>query len=605
MKKADDGASVFWVRLRQGLHDLSALPGALRIAWAAAKPQAIAWIGLLVGEALVPVGVFYLIRALVNAVAGGVTEIEELALLLVSLAGLLLVREALSAVSSLVRTSLSEHILDFVKCKIHETATKTDFGHFESPVFFDRLHRANYESSDATVAVVESIGTSLRGCVSLVAMVAILFPYAAWLPGALLLSMVPIFYVVVSHAYRYHHWWRISTARERRAAYYDWLMTSSEGAAEIRLFQIGDRLRDAYQSLKRQLRTERIGLERRNALAVGLASLFTIGVTSGSLVAILVRVLAGSLTFGDLVLCYQAFNQGQSVARTLVTEIGSIMRSSLYMKDLLEFLHISPSILPPVKPVPFPSPLQSGIVFRNVDFYYPGSDRPALQDFNLELPANRTTAILGMNGAGKSTLLKLICRFYDPQAGSVEMDGIDLRDLDPECVRKAVSILFQDPVHYQFSVSENIDITRSSDQSGILDAAQAAKADPFIDRLPQGYQTVLGKWFLDGHELSGGEWQRIALARAFLQNAPILILDEPTSAMDPWMEAEWLDSLNPLISQKTAIIITHRLAVARRAHQICVVHDGMALEKGSHEELLENPLNLYSKAWQRHVDRAY
>jgi ATP-binding cassette, subfamily B, bacterial len=312
------------------------------------------------------------------------------------------------------------------------------------------------------------------------------------------------------------------------------------------------------------------------------------------------QTIEGKYTLGDLALIYAAFSQGQGLMRTLLENVGQIYSNLLFLGNLFEFLALEPQVIDPPEPAPLAQPLQEGIRFQGVSFRYPGSDRPALQDFSLDIPAGQTMAIVGVNGAGITTVLKLLCRFYDPHSGSITLDGTDLRDLSLEALRRSITVLFQEPVAYQDSVAQNIalsDPASEPDQASLAAAARAAGADTIIANLPASYETLLGKWFEGGTDLSVGEWQRIALARAFLRQSAIVILDEPTSAMDPWAEADWLNRFQRLAAGRTSIIITHRFTTARYADVIHVMEGGRIVESGTQEELLALG-GRYAQSWR-------
>jgi ATP-binding cassette subfamily B protein len=269
------------------------------------------------------------------------------------------------------------------------------------------------------------------------------------------------------------------------------------------------------------------------------------------------------------------------------------------MAHMFEFLNLTPRITDPEAPHPLP-PLQDGIRFVDVTFSYPGSSHPVLKNFNLDIPAAKLVAIVGANGSGKSTLIKLLCRLHDPDSGSIQFDGLDLRSFSVDEVRQHISVLFQEPVHYSQTVAENIalgDLKNAPSQSRIEDAARSAGADEPVEALPDGYNTLLGKWFKGGEELSVGEWKRIALARAFVRSAPIVLLDEPTSALDPWAEADWVERLQAAVKDRTAIVITHRFTTAMHADLIYVMIGGEIIESGSHSELSERG-GPYAQSWR-------
>jgi ATP-binding cassette subfamily B protein len=400
------------------------------------------------------------------------------------------------------------------------------------------------------------------------------------------------------HALDQHYWRMRTTADERRSWYYDWLLTAAETAAELRLFGLGHKFQHVFQDLRTKLRTERVRLARRQAWAELLAGMFGFGAAGVALSWMAWRALQHQVTLGDLALFYQAFQQGLGLSRSLLDNVGQLYSNTLFLGNLFEFLGLESKVLSVASPRPALR-IEQGIRFRGVTFRYPGTERLALRGLDLEIAAKRITAIVGANGAGKSTLLKLLCRFYDPDEGVVELDGADLREVDLDQLRRALTVLFQQPVHYNATASENImlgDPSVRKDLASVERAAESAGAAEIIGRLPNGYDQLLGRWFENGTELSTGEWQRIALARAFLRQAPILILDEPTSAMDPWAETDWLSRFRRLAVGHTAIVITHRFTTAMIADTIHVLSEGQVLESGSHEQLLRAG-GLYSRGW--------
>jgi ATP-binding cassette subfamily B protein len=434
----------------------------------------------------------------------------------------------------------------------------------------------------------------------------ILLPYGFWLPLVLVLSTLPALYVVLRYNKIYHRWWEQTTSDWRRIDYYDSILTQSQFATELRLFGLGPYFREAYQTLRRRLRTEGLVLTRNRVLAQLGAAAVGVLVFGIAMAWIGWRALQGLATLGDVALFYQAFDRGQTLMRALLTNLGQIYTSSLFLGNLFEFLELEPAIVDPPEPAAVPLSLRSGISFRQVTFRYPGSERIALKDLNLVIPAGQIVAIVGANGAGKSTLIKLLCRFYDVESGYVELDGIDIRHLSLRDLRRQITVLFQSPVPYQATAAENIsfgDLEYSPVDGEIKAAAQDAEVHDIIERLPREYNTVLGKWFASGTELSIGEWQRIALARAFFRKSQIVILDEPTSAMDSWAEAEWLARFRQLVKGQTAIIITHRFTTAMNADMIHVMDKGRIVESGKHADLIAES-GLYAQSWSLQMEAA-
>jgi ATP-binding cassette subfamily B protein len=380
-------------------------------------------------------------------------------------------------------------------------------------------------------------------------------------------------------------------------------MTSSETAAELRLFGLGDFFLNLYKTTRKRLRSEHLRLLREQSVAEAGAAVFALLAAAGCVAWMGLKTLEGLLTLGELALFYAAFRQGQQMMRSLLSNAGDIYRNVIFLGDLFEFLGLESKIKDSPNPVQLPSVLQKGIKFQDVTFAYPGSERVVVENFNLTMKAGEMVAVVGPNGSGKSTIMRLLCRLYDPRSGKIEFDGRDLKDYRVEEVRKAITVLFQKPVQYNLTTAKNIelgDLESGPTDAQVKQAAESAGLAGIVAKLPNGYETLLGKWFEGGTELSVGEWQRVALARALLRQSPIVILDEPTSAMDSWAEADWMGRLRQAVKGRTTMIITHRFTTAMRADIIHVMRHGRIVESGSHDELLDKD-GYYAESWKKQM----
>jgi ATP-binding cassette subfamily B protein len=600
-----DDLQLLSAKLRGALPRFSYLPRGLALVWASARGWTAAWAALLLAQGILPVAIVCLTGQLVdNLVAamvrgGSWPSVRPVLVLVALMAGLMWLADLLRTAARWVRTAQAERVKDHISALIHHQSVAADLAFYECPEFYDRLHRAREDAGYRPVTLVEGLGSLLQNGVTLLAMGAVLLPFGAWLPVALVASTVPAFFVVLRYNLRQHQWRQQATPDERRTWYYDWLLTSGDTAAELRLFGLGNLFQRAYQSLRRRLRQDQLRLARDEALAEVAAGAVSLLITGAAMAWMVWQALQGLVTLGDLALFYQAFQQGQRLMVSLLGGVSQVYSNTLFLGNLFEFLEMKPGVIDSPRHAPAPVTLDKGIRFHLVDFRYPASQRLALQHFNLSITAGQIVAIVGPNGAGKSTLIKLLCRLYDPDAGHIELDGIDLRDLEIEKLRGLITVLFQQPVHYSATVGENIAMANHAAAPGALEvqaAARAAGAEEIIARLPDGYSTLLGKWFAGGTELSVGEWQRLALARAFLRPAPILLLDEPTSAMDSWAEADWMQRFHGLAAGRTVVLITHRFTTAMHADVIHVLTGGQIVESGRHEELLARG-GLYAASW--------
>ena len=589
------------------------LARAMGLALKAAPGWSLLWIGVLIVQGLLPAAIVYLSKILVDslvAALGSGSALADVRPLLWPLMLLVLTLVLMAVAQSglkIIRSIQSQMVQDRISAMIQRQCTQLDMSFYESSVSFDKLHRAKSDSAHRSLELVEALSSLLQNSITLTAMALILIPYGWWAPAALSASTLPVLFVVLYHRLRYYRWSIENTENERLAWYYDWLLTGRDSAAEIRIFSLAEYFGAAFSRLREILRSESLALTRTQAGADLGAALFALLVTGLAMAWMVWRAVAGAFTMGDLALFYQAFNQGQRLMRALLENLGRMYGNSLFLADFFDFLDLKPRIGDPEHPQPVPEEINRRIRLQNVSFSYPGSSGRVLDGFSLNIEAGAITAVVGANGAGKSTLIKLLCRLYDPDSGIITFDDIDIRDFALADLRRMVTVLFQEPLRYHATVADNIwfgDIRQEKDQAALAEAARVAGSERLVAGLADAYRTRLGRWFENSIELSGGEWQRLALARAFFRKAPIIILDEPTSGMDSWSEIEWLRRFRRLARGRTTFIIAHRLTTAMQADIIHVLDQGKIIESGSHAQLLAQN-GRYAASWhcQMSVER--
>jgi ATP-binding cassette subfamily B protein len=592
-------------RLRKLRERAGYVPRTVALIWSATRGWSAAWAGLLLGQGLLPVATLYLTRPLVDAIVaatsthGDPARVRLVLILAVAMALVSLTGEILRWALTWVRTTQSELLQDYIRELIHRKSIEVDLAFYDSADFYDHLHRARNDGYYHSIALLECIGSFVQNTVTLVAMVGVLLSFGLWLPLALIISTLPALYVTARHHATQYDWRLRRTELERRADYYSGLLTEPEGAAEVRLFGLGTYFIEAYAVIRRTLRRESIELATDHSRAELGASALGLLVMAAALSAVLWRGSRGLISIGGMAFFYQAFQQGTRMSRSLLNDVGHLYVNTLFLRNLFDFLELKPRVVDGRVPGREPIRIVRGIQLSDVSFSYPGSPRPVLRQFNMTIPIGRIVAIVGPNGCGKSSLVKLLCRLYDPDSGHIDLDGHDIRDFSLEQLRRTMSVLCQRPVRYSETARENIllgNLTTETSDFDVERAAEAAGAARLIEGLPNGYYSELGRLFSSGHELSAGEWQRVALARALFRDAPVLVLDEPTSAMDPWAEAEWLDRLRFHRAGRTTIVITHKISTAMRADLIYVMGQGRVVESGSHEELVARG-GPYSQVW--------
>lgn len=581
-----------------------------QLIWTSAPGWSVVWLAVLVVLGVLPAVSVALTKALVDSLTaglkGGISSPAVHSALLYGglIVGITLLTELVVSALEWIRTMQAELMQDHISERVHQKSVEVDLAFYESPDYYDSLYRARDDASTRPALLLEHLGAVIQGSITVIILTGLVIRYSPWMILAMALSVLPAFFVVAHSNWLQHQWWRGSTVERRWIQYYDQKFTTVAAAPEMRLFGLGRTFQGAFAALRRKLRVQRLRLIRRQSVSRMLASVSGLGITGIALVWMGWRTFQGLATLGDLTLFYQAIVGGQGLMRNTTASLSQVYSNSLFLGEFFAFLDLKPGIVTPQHPLPMPALLKQGIEFRGVTFQYPGSERIALADFSLAVPAGKIVAIVGPNGAGKSTLIKLLCRFYDPQSGQIMLEGVDLRNFDVEDLRSNLSVLFQTPVSYDASVRENIavgDLTLSQDLEAIRTAARNAGVDEIARRLPRGYETLLGKSFADGTELSGGEWQRVAMARAFLRRSPVILLDEPTSFMDSWAELEWFDRLRQLARGRTTLLITHRFTIAMRADLIQVMKDGHIVERGTHETLIQQD-GFYAQSWHDQIE---
>ncbi|NOQ23231.1 MAG: ATP-binding cassette domain-containing protein [Candidatus Aegiribacteria sp.] len=568
---------------------------AVSLVWKSSRGLTIANLLLTLLQGLLPLIPLYLMKLLIDSVeevisGGNTSSFGHIGLLIGIMGGVALLMAAAKALAGIVEQTQARIVTDYMQDILHEKSIGVDLAYYEDSRFYDTLHRAQSEAPFRPTSIVNGLIRTAQSCVSLLAMVGLLLSFHWIVAVVLLAAALPGVFVKLKFSRIFWKWQRKRTETERRAWYKHWLITSVGHAKELRLFGLGEYFRKRYRDLRTILREEMLGIARRKAAAdLGTQAVATV-LVYGSLAFIAWQAFGGLITIGGMVMYFQAFQKGLGYLRGLLGSLAGLYEGNLFLSNLFDFLDIEPSVIDPPEPEPFPASISRGIVFDHVSFGYPSGNSRALDDISLSVRQGEMLALVGENGSGKTTLVKLLCRLYDPVSGIISVDGIPIRDFGIADLRGNISVIFQDYARYHLTAGQNIslgDIQHTPDESAIREAAVTAGTDSLISNLPDGYNTVLGRWFKGGKELSTGEWQKIALARAFVRNAPIVILDEPTSALDAKAEQDVFIKFRELVKGKTAVVISHRFSTVRMADRIAVLHKGRIIEHGTHQELID------------------
>jgi len=570
---------------------------AVGLVWDSHPSSALAMAGCTLVGALLPASQAWVGKLIVDAVVEGITTragaeigLQNLLPLLVA-EFLLLILQAGNAQAR----KLAEHVLHArvnlsINSRIIRKALELDLSHFENAEYYDKLQNARREADRRGLDILNEGFFLIQNSITLLSFSALLIRFSPWLAMILFAATIPAFLAQSRFA---ELRFRVLTWRApefRRLQYLEHLLTDYDAVKEVKLFGLGDPLLGRYANLFWKFLREDQGIaQKRSAASFGWGLLATLSYYA-SYAWIASRAVGGEITLGDMTLYLGIFRSSQTTFEAILSSLSGLYENGLFMSNLFEFLELQSQMAIAVNPQPVPRQVRQGIEFRHVSFKYPGQEEWALYDINLAVMPREKIALVGPNGAGKTTLIKLLTRLYDPTEGEILLDGTDLREYDLRELRQRIGVIFQDFVRYHLAAAENIgfgQIEALEDRPRIIGAAEKSGAHPVIAALPEGYETMLGRWFSKGRDLSGGEWQKIALARAFMRDCEVLVLDEPTAALDAENELKVFQQFRELAEDKIAVLISHRFSTVRMADRIFVIDKGHIIEQGTHAELLD------------------
>jgi ATP-binding cassette subfamily B protein len=567
---------------------------AVRMVWASEPAWTVASIALVIVQSGLPLVQLYLLKLIVDAVAGvfgggSPDGFRTIGLLVVLAATAALFGAICRSLSGLVAEGQAGAVSNRLHEVLHAKAVDVDLEYFESARYQDALHRAQQEGAYRPTRIVNGLVQVVQNSIALLLMAGVLVSFHWGTAFVLFAAAVPGVLMRFQMAHRTYERQRAQTQAERRGQYYHSMLTGATYAKEIRLFGLGAVFRQRHRDLRDEIRRHRLQMARWRLRSDLVTQSATTLAVFGSFAFILYRASVGALTVGDVVMYYQAFQRGQDFLKEILSGVAALYEDHLFLANLYEFLDIERRIVEPASPRAIPRPIRTGIAFDGVSFQYPAAPRKVLQDVTLTIRPGEHVALVGANGSGKTTIVKLLCRLYDPTSGSIMVDGVDIREFGSAALRREMAVVFQDWGAYHVSAHDNIwfgDPRPDLDSARIRQAAQDSGADEVISRLSNGYETILGRWFENGDELSMGEWQKIALARAFVRSTQILVLDEPSSFLDVRAEHDLFNRFRQLASGRSTILISHRLSTVRMADCIYVLEDGRIAESGAHDDLM-------------------
>ncbi|HEX6533546.1 MAG TPA: ABC transporter ATP-binding protein [Gemmatimonadaceae bacterium] len=626
--RGDDDARPGW---RERIAALRYVPPLIRMVWSTHRGYTTTMAVLRVGRAFLPVATFWIGKLIIDAVIAARSAPRDLGRLweLVAIEiGIVVAGEVLARASALVESLLGDLFSNHTSVRLMEHAATLDLQQFEDPAFYDQLERARRQTT-GRIGLLSQLLTMGQDLITLASLGTALLVYSPWLLLLLLVAVLPAFLGETHYASLEYSLLFRWTPERRQLDYLRFLGASDKTAKEVQMFGLAGWLVDRYRILADRFYEENKRLSiRKGIVGTILSVLGTLGYY-GAYVIILLRTVGGTITIGSLTFLAASFARSRDIIQRLLITASDVFEQSLYLKDLFDFFETRPTITSRPGALPVPNPIRQGFVFEDVGFQYPGSDQWAVRHVSFRLGAGERIAFVGENGAGKTTLTKLIARLYDPTEGRILLDGVDLREYDLASLRRAIGVIFQDFVRFDMRFDENIGVGQIEGVRGYLDAvpspastsgngharladgAGAATADAMLGnggaagvplplataadkslassllpRFALGYRQMLGRRFDGGVDLSGGEWQKVALGRAYMRDAQVLILDEPTAALDARAEYEVFTRFSELVAGRMAILISHRFSTVRMADRIVVLRHGAVVEEGTHDALV-------------------
>lgn len=568
---------------------------AIGVVWQAAPKWTILSTFLIVIQAVVPLAILFIIKLVVDQLTSGGGEFgargdfQDVVLLIFAALLATVIGNLSSAALSHSNLNQSHEVADHMQRVVQTKSIDMDLAYYENPQYYDKLHRAQREAPSRPVQIVQGLTQLARNSLTLIGALGLLFLFHWGIVAAVFFASVPILFYRLRQAEAVYALHRDMTANQRLSAYINKVITTADDAKEVRVFGFGPLMVQRFRDLRNRMRASlrRISAQgaRRQFVTESAAAL----AGYGSLAVIAHAALGDAITLGELVMYFGAFQVALGSLRPTLGGLAAVYESNLFLSALYEFLEVPRSVAEPEQPRRMPHPWRRGLEVERLSFRYPGTDRLVLDGIDLSIRPGEIVALVGKNGSGKTTLTKLLCRLYDPGEGRITVDGIDFRDFETDDLRREIGVIYQDFGRYKLSARENILLGRpelSPDDPSIVNAAQLAGIHDDLVRLPKDYDTVLSRSFVEGEELSIGQWQKLAIARALLRDSQLILLDEPTSSLDPAAEFEFFEKFRSLVCDRSALVISHRFSTIRLADRIYVLEAGCLVEQGDHEGLM-------------------